>query len=113
MSLKNFKNRYKIWKVWRINNRNSKFHQWLVLFKLKPSPTFDTFEAWYYIKEGFKMWKIVWPDEEENNKSTKDLKFNHDPVAHNVLGKVDSIDCSDDGIKITVSEAKDGEKTKI
>lgn len=62
MSLKNFKNRYKIWKIWRKNNKNSKFHQWLVLFKLRPSPTFDNFEVWYYIKEGFKMWERVWPE---------------------------------------------------
>lgn len=107
MMLKNFKNRYKIWKVWRKNNRNSKFRQWLVLFKLRPSPTFDAFEAWYYIREGFKMWERVWPDEEKNNNSTKDLEFNHD---HNVIGKVDSIDCSDNGIKVTVMEAENEQR---
>lgn len=48
-----FKERYKIWKEWRKNNKNSKLHQWLVLFKLRPSPTFDNFEVWYYIREGF------------------------------------------------------------
>ena len=71
-----FKERYKIWKEWRKNNKNSKIHQWLVLFKLKPSPTFDNFEAWYYIRKLFKMWDRVWPE--------KDLEFNHNPEAHNI-----------------------------
>lgn len=98
-----FKERYKIWKEWRINNKNSKFHQWLVLFKLRPSPTFDNFEAWYYIRKGFDSFQ-KWFDGEENNNSTKPTISQ--TGMYNVIGKVDSIDCSDDGIKITVSEER-------
>lgn len=100
-----FKERYKIWKEWRKNNKNSKFHQWLVLFKLRPSPTFDNFEVWYYIRKGFDSFQ-KWFDGEENNNSTKELKFNHDPGMYNLIGKVDSIECLDNGIKVNVSEER-------
>lgn len=99
-----FRERYKIWKEWRKNNKNSILHQWLVLFKLRPSPTFDNFEVWYYVREGFEMWGKVWPDGKKNNKSTKPTISQ--TGIYNVIGKVDSIDCSDDGIKITVSEER-------
>lgn len=64
-----FKERYENWKEWRKDNMNSKIHQWLVLFGVRESPSFEQFvRGKYFIKEfidRFNSVKIIDSDSSE------------------------------------------------
>ena len=56
------KSHYEKWKKWRKNNTNSKFHQLLVLLKLRRSLTLESLEMSEVIAETFlKGFNGVWP----------------------------------------------------
>ena len=46
-------NRFKLWKRWKKDNRNSFLYQILVLFGIKDSPTFDMLIAFHAFWDGY------------------------------------------------------------